>query len=87
MASAHSSRDALGDAVELARRDSALLFDGAVAAGAFNFHWRICLHGRDHSAQAIQSHCWRSRRTRSSTPILSAKTTFGLASDPATENL
>jgi single-stranded-DNA-specific exonuclease len=29
--------DALGDAVELARRDSALLFDGAVAAGAFNF--------------------------------------------------
>jgi single-stranded-DNA-specific exonuclease len=29
--------DTLGDAVELARRDSALLFDGAVAAGAFNF--------------------------------------------------
>ena len=79
--------NALAGPVESARRDSALLFDGAVAAGAFNFSLADLLARAGPFGAAIRNPCWRFRHTRSPTSNRPATATFGPAFVPVTEKL
>ena len=76
--------EALSADVEAARRDEALLIDGAVTATAATPNSSRCWHARARSAPAIPSRSWRCRRTRSPTPKWWASRTCGHGCAPRT---